>query len=198
VAILRKGFKTEANDIAREVRRELGLGLADPLDPWQLAEHLDIPIVPLSSFKSAAPKAVRHFVHMERQVFSAVTVFSGSARLIVYNDAHHPGRQRSDLAHELSHALLLHPPKPAVDRRGCRDWDSEMEEEANWLAGALLISEEAALTIEGRGMSLDRAARVYGVTRKMVQFRLNVTGAQVRVRRARRALGVGAAVGSRT
>lgn len=182
---LRRGFKSEANSIAREVRRELGLGLTDLLNPWLLAEHLNIPVVPLSSFKTTAPNATRQFVREDPQAFSAVTVFHGPARLIVYNDIHHPGRQASDLAHELSHALLLHPPKPALDHRGCRDWDPEMEEEANWLAGALLISEEAALMIARRTMSPDRAARAYGVTRKMVQFRLNVTAAQARVRRAR-------------
>jgi hypothetical protein len=34
---LRRGFKSEANDIAREIRGELGLKLVDPLDPWRLA-----------------------------------------------------------------------------------------------------------------------------------------------------------------
>ncbi len=189
MVILRRGFKTEANAIAREVRRELSLGLADPLDPRRLAAYLGIPVVPLSSFKLVAPRAVRHFVSVDRQVFSAVTVFDGSSRLVVYNDSHDPGRQNSDLAHELSHALLLHAPKPAIDHRGCRDWDREMEEEANWLAGALLVSEEAALKLARQGIPVDRAARIYGVTRKMVKFRLNVTGAQVRVRRA---VGVGA------
>ena len=43
---LRRGFKTEANDIAREIRQELGLGLADPLDPWVLAAQLEIPWCP--------------------------------------------------------------------------------------------------------------------------------------------------------
>ena len=43
---MRKGFKTEANAIAREVRKELGLATASPLDVWQLAEHLEIPLIP--------------------------------------------------------------------------------------------------------------------------------------------------------
>ena len=34
---MRRGFKTQANQIAREVRGELGLGPTDPLDPWKLA-----------------------------------------------------------------------------------------------------------------------------------------------------------------
>ena len=88
-----------------------------------------------------------------RRRMPCARLLASSSRLVVYNDAHDPVRQRSDLAHELSHALLQHPPKPAIDHRGCRDWDPEMEEEANWLAGALLVSEEAALTIARRGMS---------------------------------------------
>src|SRR5438046_1606223 len=48
--VLRRGFKTEANHIAREVRAELGLRFIDPLDPWALARHLEIQVVPLSSY----------------------------------------------------------------------------------------------------------------------------------------------------
>ncbi len=136
---LRRGFKTEANQIAREVRAELGLCLVDPLDPWALARHLAIPVVPLSHFRGAAAEAVHHFHRVDRGAFSAVTVSDGSRRLIVYNDGHSLGRRASDLAHELAHALLLHRPGPALDHRGCRRWNGEQEEEASWLAGALLI-----------------------------------------------------------
>jgi Zn-dependent peptidase ImmA (M78 family) len=88
--------------------------------------------------------------------------------------------------HELSHGLLLHPPGVAIDKRGCRDWDQEVELEANWLAGALLISDEAALIIVRRGLTLAQAAEVYGVSEAMVRFRLNVTAAVVRINRQRR------------
>lgn len=182
MSLLRRGFKTEANGIAREIRLELGLKVVDPLDPRVLAGHLEIPLVRLSELRKDAPAAVQHFLSLDTAAFSAVTVFRGPARLIVYNDGHTDGRQASNLAHELSHALLLHPPTPALDHRGCRNWDPEVEEEASWLAGALLISEEAAIAIARAGMSLDDAAERYGVSRPMVQFRLNVTGARKRVR----------------
>lgn len=184
---MRWGFKTEANDIAREIRTELALRLVDPLDPWRLAEHLAIPVMPLRDLRDDCPSAVRHFTRVENGAFSGLTVFNGPRRLIVYNDAHAPQRQVSDIAHELSHALLMHPPTQALDHRGCRDWDGELEEEANWLAGALLISEEAALLIVRRGLSLRDAAKAFGVSRDMVRFRINVTGARKRVQRARRA-----------
>jgi len=174
---LRRGFKTEANHIAREVREELGLRWSGPLDPWSLARFLEIPVMPLSQLSNAAPEAVRHFHRVERGAFSAVTVFDGSHRVIVYNDAHARGRRESDLAHELAHALLLHRPGAALDDLGCRRWNSEQEEEATWLAAVLLVSDEAALQIAREGKAIDEAATQYNVSERMMKFRLNVTAA---------------------
>jgi Zn-dependent peptidase ImmA (M78 family) len=181
---VRRGFKTEADAIAREVRGELGLALASPLDVWRLAEHLEIPVIPLSSLRESAPLAGDLFLNGSQGMFSGLTVFRGNERTIVFNDAHVPGRQASDVGHELSHGLLLHPPMAAVDERGCRYWDGDVEDEANWLSGALLVPEEAALSVARRGWSLAVAAAHYGVTQKMMEFRINVTGAIKRVRRA--------------
>lgn len=183
---LRQGFKTEANEIALEVRQEMQLRPTDPLDPLRLAEHLAIPVIPLSGLNREAPEMVRHFSRIARSAFSAITVFDGTARVIVHNDSHSAGRQASNLAHELSHGLLLHPPRPALDGRGCRDWDQEQEGEATWLAGALLVPDEAAILIVRQGLSLPRAAHLYGVSEQMMKFRLSVTAAAVRVGRARR------------
>ena len=182
---MRRGFKTEANAIAREVRAELSLAPSSPLNVWQLAEHLAIPVLPLSSLATTAPDAVHLFLAQEESVFSGVTVFEGSRRIIVFNDTHAKGRQASDVGHELSHGLLLHPPTPALDGSGCRLWDGDTEKEADWLSGALLVPEEAALLISYREWSLETASAKYGVTPKMVRFRLNVTGAKIRVQRTK-------------
>src|SRR5947208_875623 len=77
---LRRGFKTEASDLAREVRGELGLQLLDPLDPWRLAAHLDIPVIPLSELAGGAARAVHHLQEVDPTSFSAVTVFYGTER----------------------------------------------------------------------------------------------------------------------
>lgn len=183
---LRRGFKSEANGIAREVRRELRLRPPDPLDPHKLADHLSIPVIPLSDLKHESPATVKHFSRIDRSAFSAVTVFDGPSRTIIHNDSHSAGRQASNLAHELSHGLLLHPPRPALNGQGCRDWDQEQELEANWLAGTLLVPDEAAVLVVRRGLSVAQAAEVYAVSEQMMKFRLNVTAAAVRVNRSRR------------
>jgi Zn-dependent peptidase ImmA (M78 family) len=181
----RRGFKSEANSIAREVREELGLTALDSLDSLVLAEHLVIPVTPLSDFRSDAPHAVRHLQHTDREAFSAVTVFAGRKRTIVHNDAHSPGRQASNVAHELSHGLLLHDPTPALDDRGCRLWNQNIEDEAQFLGGALLITEDAALWIIRNRLTLPDAASRFRVSQAMVTYRLNMTGARKRVARAR-------------
>ena len=178
----RYGFKTEANDIAREIRGELDLGPLDPLDPRLLAQWLEIPLIELSEFVAEAP-AVAHLLEVEQEVFSAVTVFCGSRRTIVHNDGHSPGRQNSNISHELGHGLLHHPPTPALDNSGCRNWNQDIEDEAQWLAGVLLVTEDAALAIARAGEPLALAAVRLGVSEPMVRFRLNVTGAYTRVQR---------------
>jgi len=183
---LRWGFKAEANAIARDLRPELGLAPADPLDPRRLAEHLAIPIINLTSLRSEAPGAVARFTtQADREAFSAVTVFRGPQQIIVVNDAHSPARQASSLAHELAHSLLWHEPSSASAADGIPEWNAEQEEEAQWLAGALLISDEAALRIAQQRLSLEEAARAYGTSIEMMRGRINVTAARRRVRLAR-------------
>ncbi len=186
---MRRGFKTEAKALSEEIRAELGVGLHDPLDPRALAQHLEIPIWKVSDFTDDRP-GVAYLLDGGRELFSAVTVFVGKRRTIVHNDAHLQGRQNSNLAHELAHGLLAHPPTPALDNRGCRDWNQDIEDEASWLGGAILVSEAAALAIVRGRWTKEEAAEHFGVSPQMIQFRLNATGAAKRVQRARRYRGV--------
>lgn len=182
---MRRGFKTEANATATEVRAEIGLAPVEPLDPHRLANHLAVPVVALSTLDPVANLGVHHLLCIEPESFSAVTVFRGSHRKIVHNDQHVPGRQNSNIAHELSHALLLHDPTPALDDTGCRLWNQDHEEEANWLAGTLLIPAAAAIRIARNRWTVEDAADRYGVSPQMVQWRLNMTGAARRSNQTR-------------
>ena len=180
----RYGFKTEANNLAREVRAELKLGVLDRLEPRNLSTLLKIPIISLTELATDA-SAISYLIKNEPEVFSAMTVFRGSRRVIVHNDGHSAPRQNSNLAHELAHALLLHPPSVAFDSRGCRYWNQDIEDEANWLSGILLVTEEATIAIAIGQLSLHDAAWSLGVSNQMIRFRMNATGANKRVKRAR-------------
>lgn len=178
---LRYGFKTEANWYAREMRRELNVPVHGALCPWKLAEHLDFPVFPLSFYEAVEPNAVAYFrSRLGQREFSAITIFHGNKRLIVHNDAHEPDRQASNIAHELAHGLLLHPPKPPIDEHGSRHYNPLLEEEANWLGPALLVSDEAAVRVVRLGLTVPAAAALYKVSGPVMQMRINVSGARKR------------------
>ena len=180
----REGFvKKHVTDLATEVRLEHGLGALDVLDPWALATSLEIPVYPLSSLKGVSGGGAEYLLEQEPSAMSAFTVFDGSRRRVFFNDANPLCRQRSDLCHELAHGLLLHEPAPAFDGSGLRDWDQVMEDEAQFMAGALLVTERAIVAATRRGDPLDRTASSYGVSIEMVRWRANVTGALKRVGR---------------
>lgn len=182
----RRGFKTEANQYAREFRQELGLEPEDPLCPRKLADRLLIPIAALSDFRSVLPDAVHQLSANDPSAFSAATVFMGTRRLILFNDCHDPYRQNADIAHELAHSILGHPPCPPLNNYGCRNFAKKHEDEANWLGPALLVSEEAALRIAEKGVAVVEAAKNFSVSKPLMQMRLNVTAAYRRVRSVKR------------
>lgn len=181
---LRRGFKSEANWLARNVRDELGIAPHLPLCPWRLAGLLGFPVIALSEFAESNPDAVLYLRSSKGQRdFSAVTLFDGNSRMIIHNDGHQLKRQAANIAHELAHGLLLHPPKPPFDDQGSRHYDPEIEEEANWLGPALLVSEEAANHVARMSLTLAKASDVYAVSEDLMRMRLNVTGALIRASR---------------
>lgn len=185
---MRRGFKAEAERVAASVRSELGLGLRDRLDPMLLANHLSIPVVGVLELASKFPVGNfhRYFSAVDPDSFSAITIFRGYHRLIVHNDAHHPNRQASNLAHELSHTLLEHEPAPLADPGGHRFWNAEVEEEATWLGAALLLPRDAAFAMVKTGLTTPDVAAHFGVSEDLCQWRIRQTGVLLQLQRGTR------------
>lgn len=167
----KRGFKAEANRIALRIRQQMGLAPHAPIDPAAVCANFEIELLKLSEVVPDSP-----FLGVHREAFSAVTVPRGRATAIVYNNSHHPYRQRSNICHELAHCFLGHECAPPLLENGGRSHDSGIEGEANYLAGALLITNEAANKI-----MIDRlyhqAQSIYGVSKPMLDYRLRVSGA---------------------
>ncbi len=175
---MRRGFKSECESLAAAVRAELGLDTRAVLKPRDIAAHLNIPVHPVSCLRGIAPE-IAHVTSEARHVLSALTIFPDwpqQHRLIIFNDANAPERQTSDIAHELSHGLLMHEPRNAIVG-GCRDYVKQEEDEAAWLSGCLLVPRDAAFSVAMAGRPLQDAAAEYGVSLDMMRMRLNVTGA---------------------
>jgi Zn-dependent peptidase ImmA (M78 family) len=99
---------------------------------------------------------------------------------IFFNEAHAPTRQASDISHECAHDILGHEAAAVFDRLGIRDWDKEQEAEAEYLAGALLVTAEGAIWAIRRGMSDRDAAAHFGVSSSLYMMRVNKTAARKR------------------
>jgi Zn-dependent peptidase ImmA (M78 family) len=185
---VKRGFKSEAEQIATETRAELGLDCTQRLDPVLLAEHLAVPIFTMAEAAKVAPRSIfaLYFSQIDTDTFSAVTVFRGCRRLIVHNENHHPHRRASNLAHELSHILLEHEPSSVTNPSGERYWNSEMEEEATWLGGALLIPRNGALAMMRASRTIAFTASHYGTSEALCQWRIRQSGVDKQVARWQR------------
>lgn len=188
---MKRGFKSESEQIAVETREELGLDCTQCLDPGKLAEHLAIPVFTMAEAARFAPRTTftHYFSRVDTDSFSAVTLFRGYRRLIIHNENHHPHRQASNLAHELSHTLLEHEPTPVSNARGERFWDSEMEEEATWLGGALLIPRDGAVAMARANHSIAGIAEHYRTSEALCRWRITHCGVDKQVERWRQAWG---------
>jgi len=184
---VKRGFKTQAERIATEVRNELDLGEDARLEPLDLAEHLAIPVFSLEDLSRFAPKAPfpQYFAATDPDSFSAVTIFRGYKRFIVHNENQHPNRQASNLTHEVSHSLLEHEPTPVVSPDGQRYWNAEVEEEANWLGAALLVPRDGALAMAKDDCTVGEIAAHYGVSESLARWRISKTGIAMQVHRWR-------------
>lgn len=178
------GFKAKANRIAVGLRHQMGLSAATPIDLDVLAARLGFPVVPITEFADVCPEHVTQLVETDTGAFSASLLpLDNGSRIILVNDGHSLRRRNSDLAHEISHALLAHLPTQPFDHSGSRSFDKDMEDEANCLAGHILIPNEAAKKIVWADRDPEVVCDEYGVSREMLEFRLNTSGA--RKRRAR-------------
>jgi Zn-dependent peptidase ImmA (M78 family) len=183
---LRRGFVAEANRWALDFRAELGLAAQDPLCSWKLAKHLCVPVFRLSQLRECKEREIL-LEKRDGHDFSGAVCFDGRAAFIVINDAHDAKRQVSDIAHELAHVLLGHPPSNPFQDDGVREFSAEHEAEAERLGPALLISDAAAwharrLIVNGH--HLTNLSDAWGISKEVIQMRINLSGAGRRIPQA--------------
>src|SRR3954468_1218112 len=98
------GFKSEAERISEQQRKQLGLSIFSPLNAFDLANYLEIPVIPFNELllEEEAKKLIKKDV-------SALWMSNCDGDPIILNNpAHSAGRQQSDIMHELAHILRKH------------------------------------------------------------------------------------------
>lgn len=170
-----------------DFRDELGLSGKDPLCPWALARNLDVPVFLLSDLPLCSERLIL-FHKQDGHDFSAAVCFDGLAAFIVLNDGNQEKRQVSDIAHELAHIILRHPAINPFQADGIRNFSEEHEREAERLGPTLLLSDYAALhacrLITSGAQTLASLSDAWGISREVIQMRINLSGARLRLSRA--------------
>ena len=186
---MQKGFKSSCEQMSNSLRAELGLREVDPLLPYQLASYLEVFIWPATELELDEDDLCQ-LLEVDCDSWSAITVSAAGREAIITNPRHRAGRLSSDIMHELGHLLLGHDPTTlyVIGEEGLalREFDRSKEQEADWLAGALLLPRGALLAIANGEADYDTVRHKYGVSRQMLEFRLRATGVQRQMDRRRK------------
>lgn len=182
----RRGFKSWCESTALQYRAILGLEPTEPLPAAKLAAHLTVRVLDVEKVPGLSRVALTQLTRRDPDGWSALMVTHRGMNVVVMNTTHSPGRQSSSLAHECSHVILNHKPAQALRSEGgifISSYDRQQEDEADWLAGTLLLPRVALLRIGYEGIDHARHASEYGVSEEMLRMRLDRTGVSLQLRR---------------
>ncbi|TFV57740.1 ImmA/IrrE family metallo-endopeptidase [Geodermatophilus sp. DF01-2] len=183
---MKRGFGSTARALAIEVRAEVGLTPHAVLDPLLIADEYGIDVYRLSD-TDCDQAALRHFLVDRPDAFSGALIPLGDGVVILENDEHSPVRRKSTLCHELAHVLLEHPfTTRLVGDTGCRLTNRDLEEEAAFLSGELMIPREAALRLAWRDATDEMVSAKHQISVEAARWRMNASGARKIVERSRR------------
>jgi hypothetical protein len=191
VKTLERGFKAWAERTSLAVRRELELSADESLSPWRLADYLGVSLVTPNDIPGITQDVLEQLLQIDPWGWSGVGLQVDGQALVIYNPRKSPGRQSSDITHELSHNMLEHQPATIIYSAemdlGMRSFNQKQEDEANCLAWSLLLPREGLVQAKRRRLTVEQIAAQFGVTTSLVTFRLNMSGvgAQFNARRQR-------------
>lgn len=183
---MQRGFKSWCENTSLRVREELGMHSTDPLAHEVMAQFLEVKLFAPDEIIDL-PDEVRLVLRKEGDNWSAVTISAVGRDAIIYNPLHRGGRRSSDVMHELAHVFIGHTPATVLLTQDrdlvLRSFNREQEDEANWLAWALLLPRPAVLQILNTNVDPESACERYGISSDVLRFRTNVTGAALQVGR---------------
>lgn len=189
---MRRGFKAWCETASTKYRGALGLRQEQQLAPEDLADYLGVVVWRPEDIPGLPETALERLTVGDPSSWSAVTLQVGDSRLIIVNSAHALTRRRSSLAHELAHLILDHEPgRIDIAPKGqlllsSFEFGREQEEEADWLAGSLLVPREGLFLKYQLIQDSRSLAAHFGVSVSMVNWRLRMTAVDKQAMRAQK------------
>jgi hypothetical protein len=181
-SLLRHGFKAEAERTAIDYRKKLDLKPHDPLPAAMLADHLKVRILTPQDIPGITSELLNVLLGEGSHLWSAAIYQRSDKTYVIHNPTHSPGRQESNLMHELAHAHLKHELsslQAAIQGLliPLRKYDKVQEAEAECLGGCLQLPKDALMYHSFvRKKTADQIAEQFNASLDMVNFRLRMSG----------------------
>ncbi len=184
---MRHGFKAQAERFALSARELLGVSSQSPIEPWDYADALGVVVLDFAKL-DLVEKHKRRLLEADSESWSGLTLKEGGRHFVVLNPSHTVARQANTLVHELSHIQLGHRAgRVDISDSGMMllsEYPSDQEDEADWLAGAILAPRDALYARRVRGVGASDIAAEFGVSVQLVEWRLRMTGIDTQLRRS--------------
>lgn len=186
---MRRGFKAWCENTSLQYRKDLELARIDPLKPLDLAGHIGVLVWKPEEIPGLDEDVLDQLLKRDPENWSALTIRMEGTDVIIINSAHAPSRRANSIVHEISHLILNH--KAACvgySEAGhllLHSFDKNQEDEADWLSGALLLPRDALVHVVTNGIDSAAAAKMYGVSRALFEWRRRMTGVDLQFSRRR-------------
>lgn len=185
----RRGFKSQCERRSVEFRKRLGLSQDSALSAKRLALELGVTVWSADQVSGIGSDMMDVLTDESDQSWSALTMRIGPDHLVVFKPVTSEGRRNSVIMHELSHIILGHKLAAAciLDDGSLvpGNFDQDQEDEADWLAGTLLLPRPALMSIRRRRLSDDAACEEHLVSQDMLKWRFRMTGVDYQLARRR-------------
>ena len=168
--------------IALKIREFAGAAIDQSLNPWKLAPFVKIRVMNLKDVEGLSDESLRLLLGDNGKSWSggASRPLPDGWRLVFLNPNHTRERQAATLMEEICHVILGHSPTRLMlaeeTNKGVRfrNFDKNQEEVAYSVGAATLIPYFSLKHAVKAGLTSDKIARHYGVSRDLVEYRIKV------------------------
>jgi hypothetical protein len=170
--------------IALKIREFAGVPIDRPLNPWKLAPYFKLRVTGLSEVEGLSEQTRKLLLEDGTRSWSGATSrpLPNGWRLVFLNPNHTPERQAATLMEEICHVALGHSPSKLLlaDESGqttsvrFRNFDENQEEVAFAVGAAALLPYFVLKHAVQAGLSAEKIARRFAVSRELVEYRIKV------------------------
>lgn len=177
---MRRGFKAHSERLSIGTRKQLDIRPDTAIDPKMLVRSKGCFVWTPEDVPGFDISHLTQLTVSDPESWDAVTIKEGDCTVIVVNNTRPAARQANTIMHEWAHLELKHKPSRVDEFENglllLSDYPKDLEDEADWLSGAMLAPRDGLVTLRKRGLSDDQIAETFGISNQLATWRLRMTG----------------------